>query len=211
VRGTATNSRAATVVKVSSREAVVVSGFTPVPHSAAQTRIVTAALDLFAEHGVSGTSLQMIADAIGVTKAAVYHQFNTKEEIVVATIETELVRLEDALAAAEADEDHARAQEILLTRVIDLAVERRRLVGTLLNDPVIVRLLEERAPFQQFMRRLFRVLIGGDARPESRVRAAMIGAAIGGAVTSPVVADLEPATLHAQLISLTKRFLEISD
>jgi hypothetical protein len=36
--------------------------------------------------GVGGTSLQMIADAIGVTKAAVYHQFNTNEEIVVAAL-----------------------------------------------------------------------------------------------------------------------------
>ncbi len=36
----------------------------------------------------------MIADAIGVTKAAVYHQFKTKEEIVVAAVEVELARLE---------------------------------------------------------------------------------------------------------------------
>ena len=32
-------------------------------HSAAQTRIINAALELFARHGVNGTSLQMIADA----------------------------------------------------------------------------------------------------------------------------------------------------
>ena len=36
-------------------------------YTAAQTRIIDAALALFAEHGISGTSLQMIADAIGVT------------------------------------------------------------------------------------------------------------------------------------------------
>ena len=53
-----------------------------VPLSAAQGRVIDAALDLFAEHGVGGTSLQMIADEIGVTKAAVYHQFKTKEQIV---------------------------------------------------------------------------------------------------------------------------------
>ena len=34
-------------------------------------RIIAAAVDLFAEHGVGGTSLQMIADYVGVTKAAV--------------------------------------------------------------------------------------------------------------------------------------------
>ena len=59
-------------------------------YTAVQMRIVAAALDLFAEHGVNGSSLQMIADAIGVTKAAVYHQFPTKEAIVVAAVEVEL-------------------------------------------------------------------------------------------------------------------------
>jgi AcrR family transcriptional regulator len=57
-----------------------------VRRTAAQTRILSAALDLFADHGVSGTSLQMIADAVGVTKAAVYHKFKTKEEVVIAVV-----------------------------------------------------------------------------------------------------------------------------
>ena len=39
--------------------------------SAAQTRIIEAALRVFTRNGVGGTSLQMIADEIGVTKAAV--------------------------------------------------------------------------------------------------------------------------------------------
>ncbi|WP_156765397.1 TetR/AcrR family transcriptional regulator, partial [Mycobacterium sp. 1245852.3] len=53
-----------------------------IEHSPARTRVLDAALDLIANHGVSGTSLQMIADAVGITKAAVYHQFRTKEQIV---------------------------------------------------------------------------------------------------------------------------------
>ena len=73
---------------------------------------MTAALALFAENGVGGTSLQMIADAIGVTKAAVYHQFKTKEEIVVAAVEVELARLEPALDAAEAEARSARARPV---------------------------------------------------------------------------------------------------
>ena len=72
------------------------------PRTAAQVRVVTAALDLFAEHGVNGTSLQMIADAVGVTKAAIYHQFKTKDEIVVAAIDVDLAKLETALDIADA-------------------------------------------------------------------------------------------------------------
>ena len=97
-------------------------------YSAAQLRVIGAALDLFAIHGVSGTSLQMIAGAIGVTKAAVYHQFKTKEEIVLAVAEVELSRLEDALDAAEAEANDAHARAVLLEQVVSLAVERRRWV-----------------------------------------------------------------------------------
>jgi AcrR family transcriptional regulator len=63
-------------------------------YTAAQTRIIDAALVLFAEHGISGTSLQMIADAIGVTKAAVYHVYNTKDEIILAVAQVVLAGLE---------------------------------------------------------------------------------------------------------------------
>src|SRR5271166_5416892 len=98
----------------------------PAMRSAAQARIISAALELFAEHGVGGTSLQMIADAIGVTKAAVYHQFKTKEEIVLAAAEVELANVEAAIEAAEAEPTRTRARDLLITRIVDLAVERRR-------------------------------------------------------------------------------------
>jgi AcrR family transcriptional regulator len=179
--------------------------------SAAQSRIVNAALALFAENGVSGTSLQMIADTIGVTKAAVYHQFKTKEEIVVAVVEVELARLEAALDAAEADECRPHALESVLTEVIDLAVERRRMVSTLQHDPVVVRLLAEHEPFQVFMQRLYRVLIGHDTGAQARVQAAMISTAIGGAVTHPLVTGIDDDTLRGQLLHLTRQFLDLPD
>lgn len=84
------------------RQPVAGEQFWLIAHSAARTRVLDAALDLIATHGVSGTSLQMIADAVGITKAAVYHQFRTKEQIVIAVTERELGRLAPALEAAEA-------------------------------------------------------------------------------------------------------------
>jgi AcrR family transcriptional regulator len=179
------------------------------PYSEAQERTIAAALDLFVEHGVSGTSLQMIADALGVTKAAVYHQFNTKEEIVVAAVECELLGLEAALDAAEVAERGPRALDLLMAQVVHLAIEQHRMVGALQHDPVIVRLLAEHRPFQEFMQRLYRALLGGDASPEARVRAAMISGAIGSAVTHPLVADLDADVLADQLIRQTRRFLDL--
>ena len=60
----------------------------------AQWRVINAALKLFAHNGVGGTSLRMIATELGVTVAAVYHQYNTKDEIIYAAAESELRRLE---------------------------------------------------------------------------------------------------------------------
>ncbi|OBI40674.1 TetR family transcriptional regulator [Mycobacterium kyorinense] len=180
-----------------------------IQRSAAQTRILDAALRLIAENGVGGTSLQMIADAIGVTKAAVYHQFKTKDEIVIALTERELGGLEEALEAAEAEQSQLRARELLLDGVIDLAVRRRGVASTLQFDPVIVRLLAQHQPFQQFIQRLYSVLVG-DAGDDARVTAAMLSGAIAVGVMHPLVSDVDDEALRSQLLRLTRRFMEMS-
>jgi AcrR family transcriptional regulator len=182
-----------------------------VPYSAAQTRIINAALELFAVHGVGGTSLQMIADAIGVTKAAVYHQFKTKDEIVLAAAERDMARLEAVLDAAEAEEGRPEALDVLLTQLIDLAVEHRRMVTLLHGDPVMVRLLVEHEPFRVLMERLDHILVGDNPSADVRVPAAMLSAAIGGAVMHPLVVDLDDETLRANILDLARRFLHVAD
>lgn len=183
------------------------SQFRFIGRSAAQTRILDAALKLIAEHGVGGTSLQMIADAIGVTKAAVYHQFKTKEQIVVALTERELGGLEEALEAAEAHHHGTEAREVLLGRVIDLAIERRGAASTLQFDPVVVRLLAEQQQFQQFIARLYGVLVDS-ADEDARVSAAMLSGAIAVGVMHPLVADVDDDTLRAQLLRITRRLFD---
>jgi AcrR family transcriptional regulator len=181
-----------------------------VSFSAAQTRIIDAALALICDHGVSGTSLQMIADAIGVTKAAVYHQFKTKDEIVIAMTARELGLLEPALEAAEAEERGSRARELLLTRVIDMAVQRRRWVTTLQFDPVIVRLLAQHEPFQRFIERLYGVLLG-DAGDQARVPAAIMSGAISAGVMHPLVADIDDDELRRQMLHYMRRLIDLPE
>ncbi len=175
--------------------------------SAAQARIIAAALELFARHGVGGTSLQMIAQEIGVTKAAVYHQYNTKDEIILAAADAELARLEAVIEAAEAEPSPGRARDAVITGIVDLAVDRRRTVGTILNDPVIVGFFAEHVTFRDVMQRLRRLLMGDDAGPEARVRTAMLIAAISGAVVHPFVVGLDDDTLRVQLCGLARGFL----
>jgi AcrR family transcriptional regulator len=170
--------------------------------------VIDAALDLFVEHGVGGTSLQMIADRIGVTKAAVYHQFPTKEEIVLAAAGAELARLETIIEAGEAEPDATRAQDVVIHGIVDLAVERRRAEGSLVSDPVIVRYYTNHKPFRQVMERLYSLLLGGQVGPEARLSASMLTAAIGGAAMHPMVVDLDDETLRSGLLRLATRFLD---
>lgn len=180
---------------------------TSAPHTAAQSRIIEAAVDLFAEHGVGGTSLQMIADVVGVTKAAVYHQFKTKDEIVLAAAEAELANLEAAIAAAEAEPDAVQARDVLIAGMVDLAVDHRRTTSTILRDPVIVGYFANHTAFHDVMHRMQALLIGDRAGPDARVRTAMLVAAISGAVMHPFVVGLDDETLRSELLRLARGFL----
>ena len=178
-------------------------------YTAAQTRIIDAALVLFAEHGISGTSLQMIADALGVTKAAVYHQYNAKDQIVLDVAAVVLTRLEAAVTAAEAERSRSRAREVLIAEMVDLAVERRRMASVLQRDPVMLRFLEEHEPFRRVMERVNRLLMGGAFDPRARVQAAMVASAIAGAVIHPLVLELDDETLRSQLLKQVRRLLPL--
>ncbi len=181
---------------------------TPVAHSPAQLRVLNAAYELFGQHGVSGTSLQMIADAVGVTKAAVYHQFKSKDDVVIAVTASELIELQDALDAAEAERG-SRAREALLERVVDLAVGRRHMVSLLQFDPVVVKLLADHEPFVGFIERLFRVLLGESAGLEARVDAAIMSGALSAAVMHPLVEDVDDETLRSRILYVTRRILDL--
>ena len=59
---------------------------TPLSPEASSTRerILDVALDLFTEKGFDGTSLREIAERLGVTKAALYYHFASKDDILLA-------------------------------------------------------------------------------------------------------------------------------
>lgn len=114
------------------------------------------------------------------------------------------------MTAAEAEPDRARALEVLLGEVVDLAVDRRHVVSALMTDPVVARLLATHEPFPQLMGRVSRVLMGEAPTAEDRVRAAMVQAGIGGAVSQLIVGGLDDETLRAELLRTARRMFDLS-
>lgn len=76
-------------------------------------RILDEAAELFARDGYDGASLGSLADAVGVTKAAIYHYFPNKKEIYEAII----VRTLEGLLAAVSSKVVSKADgEIAVSR-----------------------------------------------------------------------------------------------
>jgi AcrR family transcriptional regulator len=65
-----------------------------------RARIQQVALELFTEQGYEATSLREIAERLGVTKAALYYHFKTKEDIVASLVQDRIDGLQELIAWA---------------------------------------------------------------------------------------------------------------
>jgi len=89
-------------------------------------RILDVALELFAEQGYEKTSLREIAERLGVTKAALYYHFKTKEEILVSLFES-LTRPMEELIEWGRRQPHTLETKQEIVRRYDQALAARRL------------------------------------------------------------------------------------
>jgi AcrR family transcriptional regulator len=98
-------------------------------HDANSTRerILDAALDLFLAQGYDGTSLRQIAEQLGVTKAALYYHFESKEDILMA-LHMRLHALgKDALDSVGDEPMTLELWGQLLYQVVDQMLAQRKL------------------------------------------------------------------------------------
>lgn len=171
-----------------------------------RTRLLSTALRLFTEHGVEGTSLQMIADALGVTKAAVYYHFKTKAEITEAVAEPGLRELHGIVEDARAQRTRGAQIDHLLDGFVDLVVQHRALVALFSSDPGIARAIEKTMHNQEsFKYGLLEVLVGPDPDVSAMVTAQVVLGGIALAGGSPEVATLDDETLRETLVNVGRK------
>jgi AcrR family transcriptional regulator len=113
--------------------------------SVTRKEVLDLSADLFAKHGYRSTSLEVVADQLGVTRQALYYHFRNKGEILSALFEQMMTRLETAVSAAAA-EDGDDVFLAMLRAHIETAVENSDLVALLLHErPEIAKLPDVRA------------------------------------------------------------------
>ena len=89
---------------------------------AARGRLLDAAVHLFAEQGVAGTTVAEIAKRAGVTSAMVHYYFMTKDQLLDAVVEEKLIGQFSALIAGGRDakaDDPVAVAEGLVSRIVE--------------------------------------------------------------------------------------------
>ncbi len=102
-------------------------------------QILETATRLFTELGYDATSLQMIADEMGLTKAAVYYYFRAKSDILDAAMQPGIQRLGALLDEAAAIRGRRARIEHLINGFADFLVQNRHYAVMASTEPAAKR------------------------------------------------------------------------
>jgi AcrR family transcriptional regulator len=169
--------------------------------------VLDAALELFTEHGFEGTSLQDIADRLGVTKAAVYYHFHTKDELLRALVEPAFTELMTLVAEGQRRPATARgAGAVGVGRYVDYLLRHRPVAVWLARDATAMTRAVVTEQATEVRERTEAMLLGAGADALSRFWAgATLQALAGGLVSAP--ADASDEWLREELTELGSHLL----
>jgi AcrR family transcriptional regulator len=177
-----------------------------------RARIQHVALELFAEQGYERTSLREIAERLGVTKAALYYHFKSKEDIVRSFTEDHFGRLDALIAWGRNQPPTMRTAHEILDRYITILLDGSEVFLFLERNQAFLRSSDSgKQRFTQFRPRLnalVEIITGPQAAQRSRIRAA---AAIFAASTACMFFVEEALSSEADLAELRKIVVELAD
>ncbi|MGA7174082.1 MAG: TetR/AcrR family transcriptional regulator [Candidatus Dormiibacterota bacterium] len=176
-------------------------------------RILEAALDLFIEQGFDKTSLREVAERVGLTKAALYYHFRSKEELLSSLVDRAhgighhgldvLPVLNSPIDFAAALETFGRLlDQVLANRKVFMLMERNRTAIEGLGDHDPAHQEEHRQLEQRWAQFVANPKIS--LRDRVRVSAAL-GAVMAGAVgTTRGLGAEAPKGLKEELLSVLR-------
>ncbi len=147
------------------------------PRGDTRSRIQSVAVELFGEQGYEKTSLREIAERLGVTKAALYYHFKSKEDIVHSLVDDYFGQVDALVAWGRRQPSTAQVRGELLSRYLDIVIDGHEVYRMLhQNQAALGSLssLKQRGElFRERMNSVVELLAGPGAPLHDRVRAAM--------------------------------------
>ncbi|WP_030490566.1 TetR family transcriptional regulator [Micromonospora chokoriensis] len=174
------------------------------PADDTRTRILRAALDLFAEHGYQRTSLRQIGERLRLTKTAILYHFPAKEHLLAALVEPLVADLEALLDSARTQPTEL-ARWTVLEGWVDIMLAHRRPLGMLFHDIALVGRGDTYHRLMEVAMRANDLIAGPDAGRRERVLAVQAVAAC----SDPIVffTDVSDEVLRADMLDGVRRLL----
>lgn len=169
-------------------------------------RLIDLAIELFKQHSVAGTSLQMISDELGLTKSAIYHHFRTRDELLSAVMEPLIAKATALTDAAETHRTPRARADHMLVGYAELAVSNRELISVFTGDPGVAALLRTRPEWSDVVMRQMRLFAGVEPGVGGQVKAALVMSGIASAAGVDY-GDVDEATLRDELVAAGRRTL----
>jgi AcrR family transcriptional regulator len=145
-------------------------------------RIQTVALELFAEQGYDKTSLREIAERLGVTKAALYYHFKSKEDIVASLVEDYFGQIDEMVAWGRTQPRTPESRARVLDRYYRIVANGSQVFRMLQHNQASVNSLAHAKNRSELFRERMDALVGllteEDAPLESQIRAAVALASV---------------------------------
>jgi AcrR family transcriptional regulator len=153
------------------------------PRTDTRSRVQKVALELFAEQGYEKTSLREIAERLGVTKAALYYHFRSKEDIVHSLTDDYFAGIDALLDWAKDQPRTDQTRREILDRYVSIVLDGSEVFRFLEQNRASVQAMETgKDRLTRFRGRLDALvdLLAGPAAPlRDRVRATTAVLAVG--------------------------------
>jgi AcrR family transcriptional regulator len=133
-------------------------------------RIQQVALELFAEHGYDKTALREIAERLGVTKAALYYHFKTKEDILGSIIDDYTDQVDALIAWAQDQPRTIETRREIIRRHAELFRTARPFMRFVQENQPTMRDLAIGEKMKTRMIGLVDLITDPDAPPERQLR-----------------------------------------
>jgi AcrR family transcriptional regulator len=174
---------------------------------ATRSRMLAAAMKLFSQHSFAGTSLQMIADDLDLTKAAIYYHFQTREKLLLALMQPILSEIGKVAETSESQRGARARASAMLSGYADIVARNRSLAAVTVFDPSVRSVLRSQPEWAAVIDRQLALLAGGgSAAGHGAMSAAVVMTGLAGAASAadPHLAD---DALRTQLVDIGRRVL----
>ena len=162
------------------------------PDSGGRDAILDTSAKLFSQHGYKEVSIRDIAQACGMTNAALYYHFKNKEDLFLAMLQRDHTKSIETLHSAANGPGDLRADlRQLITRYAEITCERRQSFQTLWRDVKQMEDVRARKWFGEMQHELMRPLV-------ERLEQAQVDGEIKSGETR-----LYARLLHGMIIALT--------